>query len=157
MILNAMEGKPLPIYGDGQQIRDWLFVIDHCEAIYRVIKDGSVGHTYNIGGNNQPPNLEIVKKLCKILDTKLPDSEFVPHEQLITFVKDRPGHDRRYAIDIGKINQELGWFPRQDLQSGLELTVQWYIDNPDWVVAIRKQTEYQKWLLDNYQKRGGDE
>ncbi|NIR63301.1 MAG: dTDP-glucose 4,6-dehydratase, partial [candidate division Zixibacteria bacterium] len=95
--------------------------------------------------------------LCKILDTKLPDSEFVPHEQLITFVKDRPGHDRRYAIDIGKINQELGWFPRQDLQSGLELTVQWYIDNPDWVVAIRKQTEYQKWLLDNYQKRGGDE
>lgn len=157
MILNAMEGKPLPIYGDGMQIRDWLFVDDHCEAIYKVIRNGRIGETYNIGGNNQPPNIEIVKRLCQILDDRLPDSEFAPHEQLITYVEDRPGHDRRYAIDIGKIGSELGWEPRQDLQSGLEITVDWYLANPDWIVAIRKQTDYQKWLQDNYQKRGGEQ
>jgi len=154
MILNALEGKPLPIYGDGQQIRDWLFVNDHCEAIWRVIKSGNVGETYNVGGNNQPPNLEIVTTLCKILDKRLPESAYHPHESLMQFVADRPGHDRRYAMDITKIGSELGWEPREWLESGLQKTVDWYLANEDWVAAIQKQSEYQQWIDRNYQKRG---
>ena len=154
MILNAIQGKPLPVYGDGQQIRDWLYVQDHCEAIWRVINSGKVGETFNIGGNNQPPNLEIVHTICKVLDERLPDSPYTPHESLIKFVADRPGHDRRYAMDITKIGSHLGWEPREWLESGLQKTVDWYLTNEDWVAAIQKQSDYQQWIDKNYQKRG---
>ncbi len=154
MILNALDGRPLPIYGDGQQIRDWLFVEDHCEAIWLVIRHGTPGETYNIGGNNQPPNLTVVHTLCDILDELQPTSPNVPHTSLIQHVPDRPGHDRRYDIDIGKIHNQLGWQPSQTLTSGLLKTVQWYLDHPEWVDAIRKQQSYQGWLDQNYQNRG---
>ncbi|MBE0409921.1 MAG: dTDP-glucose 4,6-dehydratase [Anaerolineales bacterium] len=154
MILNAMVGKPLPIYGDGQQIRDWLYVEDHCEAILTVLQHSQPGKTYNIGGENQPANLTIVETLCEILDELLPDSPFRPHSELMTFVTDRPGHDRRYAMDISKIKKELGWQPRHSLDSGLLKTVQWYLDNSQWVDAIRKQQKYQGWIEQNYEKRG---
>ncbi|HIE57847.1 MAG TPA: dTDP-glucose 4,6-dehydratase [Anaerolineales bacterium] len=153
MILNALDGKPLPIYGDGQQIRDWLYVQDHCEAIWSVIGSGKVGETYNIGGGNQPTNLEIVHTICQILDEHVPDSPHKPHKSLIEFVTDRPGHDRRYAMDITKIGSELGWEPREHLQSGLEKTVAWYLENKDWVEAIHKQSDYEQWVEKNYQKR----
>jgi dTDP-glucose 4,6-dehydratase len=152
MILNALEGKPLPIYGDGQQIRDWLYVEDHCEAIYRVLEDGRPGETYNIGGGNQPCNLDIVRQICALLDEFHPAG--APHDRLITHVPDRPGHDRRYAMDIRKIQHELGWWPRHDLASGLRATVRWYLDHPGWVQAIRQQNDYQTWLEQNYAKRG---
>lgn len=154
MILNAMEGRKLPIYGDGQQIRDWLYVEDHCEAIWTVVTNGKPGETFAIGGDNQPVNLTVVRTLCEILDECLPASPYAPHEQLMEFVVDRPGHDRRYAMDIAKINHELGWQPRQSLESGLLKTVQWYVDHPDWVEAIRKQSDYQGWLERNYGGRG---
>ena len=154
MILNAIQGKSLPIYGDGQQIRDWLYVQDHCEAIWRVIRSGKVGETYNIGGNNQPPNIEIVRTICRTLDDYLPDSPNNPHEALIKFVADRPGHDRRYAMDISKIGSELGWEPREWLQSGLRKTIGWYLNHEDWVTAVQKQSDYEQWLDQNYQKRG---
>jgi dTDP-glucose 4,6-dehydratase len=154
MILHAVQGKPLPIYGDGQQIRDWLYVQDHCEAIWRVITNGNIGETYNVGGNNQPPNLEIVHAICNILDDLLPNSDNIPHHSLIKFVADRPGHDRRYAMDITKIGRDLGWEPREWLESGLKKTVEWYLTNDDWVAAIQKQSEYQQWMDKNYQKRG---
>jgi len=157
IILNAIQGKPLPIYGDGQQIRDWLYVQDHCEAIWRVVHSGKAGETYNIGGNNQPPNLEIVQTICRVLDDLLPDSPHKPHESLIKFVADRPGHDRRYAMDITKIGTDLGWEPREWLKSGLEKTIAWYLTNNDWVTAVQKQSDYQKWLDKNYQKRGDQE
>ncbi len=155
MILNALDGQPLPVYGDGGQIRDWLYVEDHCEAIWLVLRKGVVGETYNIGGGNQPTNLSVVKTLCEILDERLPQSPFVPHERLIQFVADRPGHDRRYAMDITKISQQLGWQPRQSLASGLLKTVDWYLSHPQWVEAIRKQQDYQSWLEHNYNRRGG--
>jgi dTDP-glucose 4,6-dehydratase len=154
MILNALEGKPLPVYGDGQQIRDWLHVEDHCEAIYLVLKRGLLGSSYNIGGGNQPANLSIVETICDILDELRSDSRFRPHRQLIRFVKDRPGHDRRYALDIQKIKQDLGWQPRHTMQKGLEDTVAWYLDHPDWVSVVCKQKEYQAWLDQNYAQRG---
>lgn len=153
MILNALDGRPLPIYGDGQQIRDWLYVEDHCHAIWTVLKAGKTGETYNVGGNNQPTNLKIVETLCQILDEKKPDSPNFPHGQLIQFVVDRPGHDRRYAMDISKIHRELGWTPRQTLSTGLLSTVEWYLENPRWIEAIRKEKDYQVWLSANYQKR----
>lgn len=152
MILNALTGKPLPIYGDGMQIRDWLYVEDHCEAIWSIIQNGKIGESYNIGGGNQPPNIEIVKTICNILDEKgLPSS---PHVSLITYVKDRPGHDRRYAMNIDKIRDELGWQPKHDLAKGLRDTVEWYLDNNDWLNAIIKEKDYQKWVQLNYQQRG---
>ena len=153
MILNALDGRPLPVYGDGQQIRDWLFVEDHCEAIWTVLKKGKVGETYNIGGGNQPVNLVVVETLCDILDQCAPDSPYAPHKSLIKFVTDRPGHDRRYAMDISKIRNELGWQPRQSLQTGLLKTVEWYLSHPDWIESIQKQTDYQQWLEKNYAKR----
>jgi len=153
MILNALEGNPLPVYGDGQQIRDWLFVEDHCEAILTVLRKGIPGETYIIGGNNQPSNLSIVQSICEILDKLRPESPHLPHQNLIQFVTDRPGHDRRYAMDITKIKRELGWEPRQSLESGLRKTVQWYLSNPDWVDSIRKQQEYKGWLIKNYDRR----
>jgi dTDP-glucose 4,6-dehydratase len=150
VILNALAGKPLPVYGDGMQIRDWLYVEDHCEAIRLVLEKGRVGETYNIGGNNQPPNIEIVRSICAILDKLLPDSPHRPHESLIKFVADRPGHDRRYAIDLSKINRELGWQPKESLQTGLRKTVEWYLQNSEWVAAIRQRQEYGNWMQANY-------
>ncbi|MBN2147315.1 MAG: dTDP-glucose 4,6-dehydratase [Anaerolineales bacterium] len=154
MILNAVEGKPLPIYGDGQQIRDWLYVEDHCEAIWLVVQKGVPGETYNIGGGSQPTNLQVVQHLCAALDEALPNSPHTPHSQLMRFVTDRPGHDRRYAIDIGKIHSRLGWQPRQSLGSGIQKTIAWYLENPEWIATIRKQREYQQWLEHNYERRG---
>jgi dTDP-glucose 4,6-dehydratase len=151
IILNALTGKPLPVYGDGQQIRDWLFVTDHCEAIHKIITQGKAGETYNIGGNNQPANLTIVETVCDLLDELQPLAE--PHRNLITFVTDRPGHDRRYAMNIAKIERELGWQPRYALTNGLLATVQWIFANPEWVAAIQKQREYQTWLTKNYETR----
>ena len=153
MILNALNGKGLPIYGDGMQIRDWLYVDDHCEAILRIIKNGRVGETYCVGGDNQPPNIEIVKTICEILDELQADSPHTPHEKLITYVADRPGHDRRYDINIGKIEAELGWKPSHDLRQGLVDTVKWYLANPEWIEAITKQSDYNTWLSKNYGER----
>ena len=153
MILNAIEGKALPVYGDGQQIRDWLHVEDHCDAIYQVLTRAETSSTYNIGGENQPANLTIVETICDILDELLPDSEHVPHKNLINFVKDRPGHDRRYDMDITKINHDLGWKPRRSLRDGLLDTVSWYLNHPEWVDAVRKKDDYQGWLDKNYKSR----
>jgi dTDP-glucose 4,6-dehydratase len=155
LLLNALEGKPLPIYGDGKQIRDWLYVEDHCEAIWTVLTKGEKGETYNIGGDNQPTNLTVTQTLCEILDEYVPSSSYIPHKQLIRFVDDRPGHDRRYAMDISKIKNELGWKPRQTLASGLLKTVEWYLDHVNWIDAIRKRGDYQTWLDTNYAQRGG--
>ena len=157
MISNAFNGLPLPIYGDGKQIRDWLYVEDHCEAIRDVIKIGKSGETYIVGGNTQPTNLKVINTLCEILDECLPQSEYSPHESLIEYVVDRPGHDRRYAMDITKINNDLGWSPRQSLSEGLLKTVEWYLDHQDWIAAIGAQGDYQDWLEKNYQARGGDQ
>jgi dTDP-glucose 4,6-dehydratase len=153
MILNALDGQSLPIYGDGQQIRDWLFVEDHCEAIWTVLKDSEPGETYAIGGGNQPANMQIVNTICDILDELRPNSAHTPHRQLIRHVADRPGHDRRYAMDITKISRQLSWKPRNSLTSGLLKTVEWYLQNPGWVEAIRKQQDYQGWLAKNYDGR----
>ena len=153
VILNALEDKPLPIYGDGQQVRDWLHVEDHCEAILLVLKQALPGSSYNIGGGNQPANLTIVETICDILDELQPDPNRRPHKQLIQFVKDRPGHDRRYAMNIQKIQKELGWQPRHSMVKGLLETVAWYLAHPDWISAIRGRTEYQDWMDENYTHR----
>jgi dTDP-glucose 4,6-dehydratase len=155
MILNALSGKPLPVYGDGQQIRDWLYVEDHCEAIWRVVEDGRLGETYNIGGNNQPANLTIVRTICAILDELHPRGDGQPYESQIAYVKDRPGHDRRYAMDIQKIHAELGWQPRESLETGLLKTVRWYLEHPEWVGAVSGQQEFSGWLEKNYANREG--
>ena len=136
MITKALSGKPLPVYGDGKQIRDWLYVEDHCRAILEVLENGTVGQVYNIGGHNEKTNLEVVQTLCNILDEMVPDSPYRPHKFLITFVKDRPGHDRRYAIDAGKIKKELGWTPRESFETGLQKTVCWYLDNKTWTDRV---------------------
>ncbi len=130
VILNALHGKPLPIYGKGDQIRDWLYVDDHARALHLVLKEGVLGETYNIGGHNEKQNIEVVKTLCAILQTLRP--QHTRYEDLITFVQDRPGHDRRYAIDASKIEKELGWVPQESFDSGMEKTVQWYLDNETW-------------------------
>ncbi|MBU7582490.1 MAG: dTDP-glucose 4,6-dehydratase [Nostoc sp. TH1S01] len=150
-ILNAMDGKPLPIYGDGQNIRDWLYVIDHCEAIYLVLQKGKIGETYNIGGLNEQTNLTVVQKICAILNELVPKPNF-SYDSLIKFVPDRPGHDRRYAIDCSKIRRKLGWQPQENFDSGLRKTVQWYLDNSDWVNQVRS-IAYQNWLKQNYENR----
>jgi dTDP-glucose 4,6-dehydratase len=155
VIINALQGKPLPIYGDGLQVRDWLFVADHCEAIVRVLEAGHAGSTYNIGGGNQPTNIEIVRRICALLDEFLPEES--PRERLITYVPDRLGHDRRYAMDITHISTELGWLPRHDLEEGLRLTVEWYLSHPEWVEAISRQSPFTEWLDANYRQRGGIE
>jgi len=152
-ILNALEGRALPIYGDGKQIRDWLYVEDHCDAIWTVLQKAASGETYNIGGWNQPTNLEIVHTICDILDRLVPNSPYAPHRQLIQFVADRPGHDRRYAMDIRKIGRELHWQPQKTLATGLQQTVEWYLDHADWVESIRRQQDYQSWMAKNYNER----
>ena len=153
IILNTQDGKPLPIYGDGQQIRDWLYVEDHCRAIWTVIQKGTPGEVYNVGGNNQPTNLEIVNKICQVLDEKLPGSPFRPHINLVKHVKDRPGHDRRYAMNIQKIKDELGWEPTVNLDEGLQKTVAWYLDHQDWINHIHEKQDYQVWIQKNYQRK----
>jgi dTDP-glucose 4,6-dehydratase len=155
MILNALQGQALPVYGDGGQIRDWLYVDDHCEAILAVLQKGKTGETYNLGGGNQPTNLMVVQTLCEILDELVPLSPYAPHQSLIRYVADRPGHDRRYAMNSAKIRTGLGWQPRESLESGLIKTVKWYLDHPEWVDAIQRQTDYQSWIERNYQGRGG--
>ena len=152
-ILNALDGQPLPIYGDGQNVRDWLYVEDHCDAIQLVLERGRVGETYNIGGCCEKPNLGLVRELCALLDELCPDSPHVPHDSLITFVEDRPGHDRRYAIDCRKLQGELGWRPRESLEGGLRKTVQWYLAHLDWVAAVRDRN-YEDWIETNYGQRG---
>jgi dTDP-glucose 4,6-dehydratase len=154
IILNALDGKPLPVYGDGQQIRDWLYVEDHCRALVDVLEKGTLGETYNIGGDNQPANLEIVKTICAILDELRPSADGRPHENLIQFVTDRPGHDRRYAMDTRKIRSTLGWQPLEDLPSGLRKTVSWYLDHPQWVQKILQRPSFQDWMKSNYSHRG---
>jgi dTDP-glucose 4,6-dehydratase len=137
MILNAVEGRPLPVYGDGQNIRDWLFVEDHCRAIRAVMLQGIPGEVYNIGGSCERTNLDVVRTICDTVDRLRPDLPHAPCSSLLTFVKDRPGHDKRYAIDSSKIRGELGWQPLQNFESGLELTVQWYLDNAAWIERIQ--------------------
>jgi dTDP-glucose 4,6-dehydratase len=155
MITNAMTGKPLPVYGDGQQVRDWLYVEDHCEAIYSILTKGKPGETYAIGGDNQPPNLTLVKQICGILDELFPESENSPHEKLIQFVTDRPGHDRRYDVDISKIRKQLNWQPKESLGSGLTRTIKWYAAHPEWLNAIQKSDDYTDWMVANYTTRKG--
>lgn len=152
VILNALEGKSLPIYGKGDQVRDWLYVEDHARALYQVVTEGVVDETYNIGGHNEKKNLDVVLKLCELLDELRPDSQFVPHAQLITYVQDRPGHDQRYAIDASKIQRELGWTPSETFDSGIRKTVEWYLSNESWVSHV-KSGSYQNWIDQNYAKR----
>ena len=149
---NALQGKPLPIYGDGQQVRDWLFVLDHCSAIRAVLQRGRVGQTYNVGGGNQRANIDVVTTICSLLDELRPDSPHVPHKQLMTFVTDRPGHDRRYAIDARKIESEIGWKAAESFETGLRKTVQWYLDNGAWVEDVTSGS-YKKWIDQNYSER----
>lgn len=137
VILNALDAKPLPVYGNGQQIRDWLFVEDHARALYKVVTEGVVGETYNIGGHNEKQNIEVVKTICKILDELKPQANGQAYESLITFVKDRPGHDLRYAIDATKIQNELGWTPTETFETGIHKTVQWYLNNLDWCHRVQ--------------------
>ena len=147
-VLNAQAGKPIPIYGDGLQVRDWLHVQDHCEAILRILRDGRPGQSYNIGGENQPTNLAIVAAICDLMDELQPDQ--APHRRLIRSVPDRPGHDRRYAMDTARMRDELGWEPRHSLQDGLRQTVEWFVTHPQWTQAIREQESYQRWLSRQY-------
>jgi dTDP-glucose 4,6-dehydratase len=148
MILNATKGKPLPIYGDGMNVRDWLYVTDHCSAIRAVLEQGRLGETYNVGGWNEMPNLSIVKTVCGLLDEMRPDPAG-PHERLLTYVKDRPGHDRRYAIDAGKIHRELGWKPAETFETGIRKTVAWYLDNMQWVENVASGA-YREWVGKQY-------
>jgi dTDP-glucose 4,6-dehydratase len=152
VILNALSGKLLPIYGDGLNIRDWLYVEDHCDAISTVLSKGKIGEVYNIGGRCEKPNVEIVKTVCGLLDEMCPSSPFAPHSSLITFVKDRPGHDRRYAIDCCKIENELGWTPKETFESGLSKTIRWYLDNTGWVQSIQTGA-YREWISRQYEER----
>jgi dTDP-glucose 4,6-dehydratase len=149
MILNAQAGKRLPVYGDGLNVRDWVFVEDHCEAVRQVLAKGRTGETYNIGGRSEKPNIEIVETVCSILDELCPHDPVVPHQKLITFVKDRPGHDRRYAIDGRKIERELGWRPRESFESGIRKTIEWYLQNEEWVKEVTSGS-YRKWLATHY-------
>ncbi|BEG76734.1 dTDP-glucose 4,6-dehydratase [Achromobacter xylosoxidans] len=149
VIHNALAGKPLPIYGDGQQIRDWLYVKDHCTAIRRVLADGKLGETYNIGGWNEKANLEVVHTLCALLDELSPRADGKPYKDQITFVKDRPGHDQRYAIDASRLERELGWKPAETFESGIRKTVQWYLDNQQWVANITSGA-YRDWVNTQY-------
>ncbi|MDY6460432.1 dTDP-glucose 4,6-dehydratase [Acinetobacter faecalis] len=152
MILNALQGKALPVYGNGQQIRDWLFVEDHARALFKVVSEGVVGETYNIGGHNEKANLDVVHGICELLEELAPNKpEGVnQYKDLITYVKDRPGHDVRYAIDASKIQRELGWTPGESFETGLRETVQWYLDNQEWVTRVQSG-EYQSWLEKQYQ------
>ena len=149
VIHNALAGKPLPIYGDGQQVRDWLYVEDHCKALMRVLQDGRLGETYNVGGWNEKPNIEVVRTLCSLLDELQPRADGQSYATQMTFVKDRLGHDRRYAIDARKLERELGWRPEETFESGLRKTVQWYLGHGDWVEEVTSGS-YRAWIGQNY-------
>ncbi len=149
VILNGLSGKPLPIYGDGKNIRDWLYVEDHCEALRLAVERGRPGEVYNIGGNCEKTNLEVVRAVCSILDELFPASPHAPHASLITFVKDRAGHDRRYAVDSSKAERELAWRPAETFESGFRKTVQWYLDHPAWVESVQTGA-YRDWIRDHY-------
>jgi len=148
MILNARDGKPLPVYGDGKNVRDWLYVEDHCEAIATVLSSGRPGETYNIGGWNEKPNIEIVHTICDLVDEMAPRNG-LSRRELITYVKDRPGHDRRYAMDASKIERELGWRPKETLETGLRKTVRWYLENPAWIADVTSGS-YRQWIATHY-------
>jgi len=152
MVLNALEGKPLPVYGDGKNVRDWLFVEDHCSAIRTVLESGRPGETYNVGGNSERANIEIVTAICDLVDEMRPRPGAAPRRSLITYVKDRPGHDRRYAIDARKITCELGWRPAEKFESGLRKTVQWYLEHGEWIDGVRTGS-YRDWITKNYANR----
>jgi dTDP-glucose 4,6-dehydratase len=149
VILHAVGGKPIPVYGDGQNVRDWLYVKDHCEAIRTVLANGKIGETYNIGGSNELKNLDVVNTICATLDELRPNDTVVPHRNLITFVKDRPGHDRRYAMNAGKIESELGWRPKETFESGIRKTIQWYLDNEPWIESVTSGS-YRQWMATQY-------
>lgn len=152
IILNALDGRPLPVYGDGRNIRDWLYVGDHCTAIRRVLAQGRVGETYNIGGCNERRNIEVVHSVCDLLDELSPRPDGVGYRTQITYVKDRPGHDRRYAIDARKMESELGWRPAETFETGLRKTVEWYLANPEWIANV-KSGAYREWVEKNYAER----
>ena len=152
-IHNALAGKPLPIYGDGQQVRDWLYVTDHCAAIRRVLEAGRLGETYNVGGWNEKPNLDVVRTLCAMLDELKPRGDGRSYAEQITYVKDRPGHDRRYAIDAGKLERELGWKPAETFESGIRKTVHWYLNHPEWVANVTSGA-YREWVDVHYEAAG---
>ena len=152
MIVNAQAGKPLPVYGDGQQVRDWLFVKDHCSAIRRVLEAGKLGEVYNVGGWNEKPNIEIVQLVCALLDEMKPRADGNSYIEQVTYVTDRPGHDRRYAIDASKIERELGWRPAETFETGIRKTVAWYLKNQDWVENVLSGS-YREWLEKNYSDR----
>jgi len=154
MIVNALAGKPLPIYGDGMQVRDWLYVRDHCSAIRRVLEAGRLGETYNVGGWNEKPNVEIVNTVCALLDELRPKADGTSYAAQITYVKDRPGHDRRYAIDARKLERELGWKPAETFETGIRKTVQWYLDNPEWVADVQSGA-YREWVSRQYTEGAG--
>jgi dTDP-glucose 4,6-dehydratase len=154
MIHNALRGKPLPVYGDGLNVRDWMYVEDHCSAIRCVLHNGRPGETYNIGGRSERRNIDVVQTICAVLDELRPTSPFAPHAQLITYVTDRPGHDRRYAIDSSRIERELCWKPQVTFESGIRNTVAWYLEHQDWVAAITSGS-YRDWIETQYAKRGG--
>jgi dTDP-glucose 4,6-dehydratase len=149
MILNACAGKPLPVYGDGENVRDWLYVEDHCRAIRIVLSQGRVGETYNIGGRSEKRNLEIIGAICELLDELRPNDPALPHNKLVSFVKDRPGHDRRYAMDTGKIERELNWHPLETFESGIRKTVRWYLEHEDWVRDVASGS-YRQWMAKHY-------
>jgi dTDP-glucose 4,6-dehydratase len=154
MILNALEGKPLPVYGDGKNVRDWLFVEDHCAAIRTVLEKGKPGETYNIGGNSEKANIDVVTAICNLVDEMRPRlASAAPRTSLITYVTDRPGHDRRYAIDASKISREVDWKPEQDFEGGLRRTVGWYLGNSEWIANVRTGA-YREWIEKNYAERG---
>jgi dTDP-glucose 4,6-dehydratase len=155
MLINALQGKPLPVYGDGQQVRDWLYVEDHCCGIERVLQNGRVGATYNIGAGCEKTNLETVRTLCSLLDQLVPDSSFAPHAELITFIKDRPGHDRRYAIDARRTAAELGYRPQESFEGGLRKTLAWYLANEGWWRALLGAS-YKSWIRAQYAQYGTD-
>jgi len=155
MILNALQGKSLPVYGDGRQVRDWLYVSDHCSGIRKAMEAGTPGETYNIGGLNEKKNIEIVQAVCTLLDELRPSADG-PYARLISFVQDRPGHDRRYAINPSKIMRELGWEPQETFETGIRKTIQWYLSNSNWVKGVTSG-EYQNWVQKNYVRRGGAE
>ena len=153
MIVNALAGKALPVYGDGQQVRDWLFVNDHCSALRTVLAAGQPGQTYNVGGWNEKPNLEIVQRVCALLDELQPRADGLPYASQISFVADRPGHDRRYAIDARKLSADLGWKPAETFESGIRKTVQWYLDHPQWVQEVQSGA-YRDWVQSHYAQPG---
>ncbi len=149
VILHALEGKPLPVYGDGMQVRDWLYVEDHCRAVMRVLEAGRPGEVYNVGGWDERPNLDVVRRICRLLDAARPRLDGSPYETQLAFVPDRPGHDRRYAIDARKIERELGWRPQETFESGLAKTVRWYLEHPDWVEGVTSGA-YRSWVTGHY-------